>query len=112
MEYWSCHHSMSFKAGRSFRVTLLVLVASIMVVAARRSILRALGNALVVDELIAAADIVVVPHWTGEAGALDAADLIRSGFASRALVVGRPLSAAQQELTRRGIFFVDEASNQ
>jgi hypothetical protein len=53
------------------------------------------------------ADVIVVPLWAGEAGALEAADLVRARVAPRvAVLVGSP-APAQEELMRRRILSRD-----
>ena len=74
----------------------------------RVSILRAAGWALVVDEPVQPATVIVVPAWAGPAGALDAADLVHSGIASRVALLSEPPEPADEELARRGIPYVDE----
>ena len=69
----------------------------------RVSILRGAGWALVVDDPLVASDVIVVPHWTGEAGALEAADLVRAGLAPRVAVLVGPRARAETEIERRQI---------
>lgn len=69
--------------------------------------LRALGGTLVVDEAIEPADVIVVPKWAGGAGAIEAADLVHRGIANRVALLREPPQPADQELTRRGVHYVD-----
>lgn len=51
----------------------------------REPVLRAAGWALVVNEPVEPADIIVVTVDSGSAGALEAADLVQSGIAKRGM---------------------------
>jgi hypothetical protein len=87
------------------RFPLLVAIGLLCVVVAlvgfHAPILRAAGWALVADDVVVPADVIVVPQWAGEAGALEAADLVRAGLAPRVAVLVGPLAPAQEELARR-----------
>lgn len=72
-------------------------------IAVRFSILRMIGHALVIDELPRRVDVIVVPGWTGDAGAIEAADLVRRGIASDVAVVLNPPDASDRELIRRNV---------
>jgi hypothetical protein len=104
---------MSLRSRRWYRllpvIVLLCLAAG--VPAVRRAALRSLGWALVADEPVEPADVIVVPQWAGNAGALDAADLVHHGLASRVAILARPPKAADLELTRRGIPYQDEITD-
>jgi hypothetical protein len=97
---------------RRWSRALLAIVVLVAVVAAvpalRRPMLRGVGWALVVDDRVEAADVIVVPRWAGSAAAIDAADLVHGGIASRVAVLREPPKPADQELTRRGVPHVDE----
>jgi hypothetical protein len=88
-------------------IVLLVVVVAV-VPATRHSMLRALGRALVVDEPVEPSDVIVLPKWAGGAGAIDAADLVHRGVASRVALLPEPPTPAEQELTRRAVPHVDE----
>jgi hypothetical protein len=88
-------------------IVLLVVVVAV-VPATRHSMLRALGRALVVDEPVEPSDVIVLPKWAGGAGAIDAADLVHRGLASRVALLPEPPTPAEQELTRRAVPHVDE----
>ena len=90
-------------------IVLLGLVCAMPAV--RRAMLRTLGWALVVDEPVGAADIIVVPVWAGAAGAIDAADLVHSRIAGRVAVLAEPPKPAERELTRRGVAYQDETAD-
>jgi hypothetical protein len=89
---------------------LVILVGAIAVVipTSRRTILRSAGWALVADDPIAPADIIIVSIDVSSAGTLEAADLVHSGLATRvAIFTGTPDPVAA-EFARRGIPFEDE----
>jgi len=89
---------------------MLVSAASLGVAAIRRSILRAVGWALVVNDPIEPADTIVVSLDADGAGALEAADLIHSRMATRvAIFTGSPDPVAG-EFMRRGVPYEDEAA--
>ena len=91
-------------------LVMLVSAASLGVAAIRRSILRAAGWALVVNDSIEPADTIVVSLDADGAGVLEAADLIHSGMAaSVAIFTGFPDPVAG-EFMRRGVPYEDEAA--
>ena len=66
----------------------------------REPALRAAGWALVVNEPVAPADIIVIALDSGGAGALEAADLVQSGIATRVAVFTDPPSGEDHEFIR------------
>ncbi|HZC22688.1 MAG TPA: hypothetical protein VE866_05060, partial [Candidatus Binatia bacterium] len=100
--------------GRLRRRIALVLVLlagfSISIPAARHSILRAAGRALVVDDRVKSADIIVVSGESDGAGVLEASDLVHSGIATKVAVFTYARDPAQQEFIRRGIPFLDKTA--
>jgi hypothetical protein len=91
-------------------VVVLLGSASIGIFAIRRPILRAAGWALVVNEHIEPADVIVVSIDADGAGALEAADLIHSGVATRvAIFTGSP-DAVGDEFVRRGVPYEGEVA--
>src|SRR5438874_9190248 len=70
--------------GIASSVALAVVVGVIVVPGARTALLGAAGRALVVDDRIEPADIIVVTVDAGAAGLLEAADLVHGGTATRA----------------------------
>jgi uncharacterized SAM-binding protein YcdF (DUF218 family) len=78
----------------------IVSVAS--VPAWRHSLLRTAGWTLVAQDAPAKADIIVVSSDSLSAGMLEAADLVKAGFASRVAIFDRRDTVLQQELARRG----------
>jgi hypothetical protein len=97
------------------RISVVVALAVAVIVgvpAVREPILRAAGWALVVKETIAPADIIVVSLDSGGAGALEAADLVQSGIATRVAVFVDPPSGEDHEFIRRGLPYEDQAARQ
>jgi hypothetical protein len=78
----------------------------------REPVLRAAGWALVVNEPVASADIVVLSLDSGGAGALEAADLVHSGVSKRVAVFMDPPSGVDQEFIRRGLPYDDAEARQ
>jgi hypothetical protein len=91
----------------------VVVLAGAVVVgvpAARVGVLRAAGWALVVDEPVAPADIIVVAVDADGAGVLEAADLVHSGIATRVAVFADPPDSVDREFIRRGVPYEDAAA--
>jgi hypothetical protein len=78
----------------------------------RESVLRTAGWALVVNEPVVPADIIVLSVDSGPAGALEAADLVQSGISKRVAVFTDPPSAEDREFIRRGLPYEDEGARQ
>ncbi len=91
---------------------LVVLVGAVVigVRGIREPILRAAGWALVVEEPVGPADIIVVGVDADGAGVLEAADLVQSGIASRVAVFADPPDQVDREFLRRGIPYEDRAA--
>jgi len=90
-----------------------MVVAAAVVVgtpAIRQSILQAAGRALVVDDGVEPADIVVVAADAAGAGVLEAVDLVQRGAATRVAVFADPPDAANREFIRRGVPYDDAAA--
>jgi uncharacterized SAM-binding protein YcdF (DUF218 family) len=108
--------SMSYRRPRwpSILVVAVTLAAAAIVAvpSVREPVLRAAGWALVVDEPVAPADIIVVSLSSGGAGALEAADLVQSGIATRVAVFADPPSGEDHEFIRRGLPYEDAAARQ
>jgi hypothetical protein len=86
-------------------LALLAIGAGIAAVAFQGPILRRVGGVLLIDDPVHAVEIIVLPQWLGDAGALDAADLVKSGIADRVAVLPEPPKPAELELARRGVPF-------
>jgi hypothetical protein len=91
-------------------VLVLLAVFSITIPAARHSILQAAGRALVVDDPINSADIIVVSGEADGAGVLEASDLVRRGVATRVAIFSYARSSVEQEFTRRGVPYRDKTA--
>ena len=78
----------------------------------RETALRAAGWALVVDQPVGPADIIVLSIDSGGAGALEAADLVHSGVSKRVAVFADPPSGEDDEFIRRGLPYEDMAARQ
>jgi len=93
-------------------VVALAAATIVAVPSVREPVLRAAGWALVVNEPVAPADIIVVSLDSGGAGALEAADLVQSGIATRVAVFSDPPSAEDLEFIRRGLPYMDAGAMQ
>jgi uncharacterized SAM-binding protein YcdF (DUF218 family) len=83
-------------------VVVLGTVSVASVPAWRHSLLRTAGWTLVAQDTPAKADIIVVSSDSSSAGMLEAADLVKTGFASRVAIFDRSDTPLQRELVRRG----------
>src|SRR6516164_10944168 len=93
-------------------VVALAAAAMVAVPSVREPVLRAAGWALVVNEPVAPADIIVVSLDSGGSGALEAADLVQSGIATRVAVFTDPPSGEDHEFIRRGLPYEDAGARQ
>jgi hypothetical protein len=93
-------------------VVTLAAAAIVAIPSIRESVLRAAGWALVVNEPIAPADVIVVSLSSGGAGALEAADLMEGGIAKRVAVFTDPPSGEDHEFIRRGLPYEDASARQ
>ena len=98
------------------RMMLIVAALAAAAIAAAPSVgepvLRAAGRALVIDEPVASAEIIVISPDSGGAGALQAADLVHSGIATRVAVFTDPPSGEDLEFIRRELPYEDLAARQ
>jgi hypothetical protein len=78
--------------------------------AIREPMLRATGWALVFDEPVEPADVVIVTVDAGGAEVLETADLVQSGIARRVAVFADLPEAVEQEFSRRGIPYENKAA--
>jgi hypothetical protein len=95
--------------GVLFAVSVLVLPGA-GAYALREPVLRAAGSALVQEDALSTADIVVIAADAGPAGVLEAADLVHAGVAPRVAVFADPPDAADREFLRRGVPYEDVAA--
>jgi uncharacterized SAM-binding protein YcdF (DUF218 family) len=84
-------------------VTVLATGVAVSIPSSRHSMLRWAGWALVAEDAPAKADIIVVSSDSLNAGYLEAADLVKAGYATRVAVFSLPVSAPRAELARRGV---------
>jgi hypothetical protein len=93
-------------------LTVIVLAGAICVgvPTIREPILRAAGWALVINEPVVAADIVVVAVNADGAGVLEATDLAHSGIATQAGVFADPPDSVDREFVRPGLAYEDAAA--
>jgi hypothetical protein len=73
-------------------------------------VLRAAGWALVVNEPVASADIIVISLDFGGAAALEAAELVQGGIAPRVAVFTDPPDEVDREFIRRGLPYEDASA--
>jgi len=73
-------------------------------------LLRTAGWALVRNDPLGPADIIVITADSDGAGALEAADLVHAGIASRVAVFDDPPDSIDQEFLRRGLPYHDAAA--
>src|SRR6266481_7625562 len=107
--------SISLRPPSWAAIVVVVAAAAAAIVAmpsVREPVLRAAGWALVVNEPVAPADVIVVSPDSGGAGALQAADLVHSGIATRVAVFTDPPSGEDFEFIRRGLPYEDLAARQ
>jgi hypothetical protein len=78
----------------------------------REPLLRTAGWALVVNESVAPADIIVLSLDSGPAGALEATDLVQNGISRRVAVFVDPPNEEDREFIRRGIPYDDVGARQ
>jgi hypothetical protein len=106
---------MSFLRRRWVSILVVVALAAATILACHRVWVPALRNAgwaLVVNEPVAPADIIVISSDSGGAGTLEAADLVKSGIAKRVAVFADPPSGDDHEFIRRGLPYEDRAARQ
>jgi hypothetical protein len=104
---------MIFRRPRLVLILMVLASAAFAIIAIhpfREPVLRAAGWALVVNEPVASADIIVLSLDSGGAGALEAADLVQSGISTRVAVFMGPPSRVDNEFIRRGLPYEDAAA--
>ena len=96
-------------------ILVALVLAAFTILAARtlwEPVLRGAGWALVVNEPVAPADVIVLSLDSGGAGALEAADLVQGGISKRVAVFEDPPSGEDFEFIRRGLPYEDEGARQ
>ena len=76
----------------------------------RIRVLRAAGSFLVSEDPLAPADAIVLTVDAGEAGVLEAADLVRRRMAGRVAVMAAAPTPGEREFLRRGLPYEDAAA--
>ncbi len=103
----SYHDGVASWARRTAHFCLLLALVAVVCVSiptTRHLMLKAAGSILVADDPVEHADVIVVAIDSDGAGALEAADLVHSGVASRvAVVVDSSNASLEDEFIRRGI---------
>lgn len=79
----------------------LILLAAVPPI--RTPVLRSAGSALVIDDPVEPADVIVITPDSDTAGTLEAADLVHKGIAARVAVFDDPPDAIDLEFMRRGL---------
>jgi hypothetical protein len=108
---------MSYRWPRSASILVVVVTlaaaAIVAVPSIRELVLREAGWALVINEPVASADVIVLSLASGGAGALEAADLVKEGIATRVAVFTDPPSGDDDhEFIRRGLPYEDRGARQ
>ena len=100
------------KRPRLSLILLIVLLATtaVAIPAVRSSVLRAAGWALVAEDPVGPADVIVIPAAESGAGILETAELIHSGVATRVGVFDDPPDETDREFIRRGLPYEDGAA--
>lgn len=93
---------------RVLSAILLLALASAVIL--RNPGLRAAGWALVAEDPLEPADIIVVAIAADGAGVLEAADLVHRGVSTRVAVFADPPNPVNREFIRRGIPYEDAAA--
>jgi hypothetical protein len=103
-----------FRFGAAVRIlaAFAAVAASFAFSSVREPVLRAMGWALVVNEPVEPADVIVVSLYSGGSGALAAADLVQSGIAKQVAVFVDPPNEEAREFTRRGLPDQDPSARQ
>jgi hypothetical protein len=93
-------------------VIALVVTPVLVVPSVRHTVLRTIGWALVLEEPVTRADAIVVSLDSGGAGALEAADLVQSGIATKVGIFADPPSGEDHEFVRRGLPYENAGTRQ
>ena len=96
--------------ARFLAIVVLAGAVSVGVPGIRGQFLRSAGWALVVYDPVAPADIIVIAVNAGDAGVLEAADLVHSGIATRVALFASPPDPVEHEFIRRGVPYEDPAA--
>lgn len=102
MSAWS-----PMRRARLLWAVALIAAASLTLYSIRRPILIRLGHELVSEDTITAVDLIVIGPDAGDAGVLEAADLVHGGIATRVTIFGEPVTEIAEEFRRRGVDYED-----
>jgi hypothetical protein len=103
----------ALRRGRWPRIVFAVLLlagAVLAIPASRAATLSTVGHALVANDPLLPADVIVISVDAGAAGVLEAADLAREGVSNTVAVFSEPPMPADLEFARRGVRHRDDAS--
>jgi hypothetical protein len=106
---------MIFRWPRWVPILVVLAVVAFAIVAIRslrEPVLRAAGWALVVNEPVVSADIIVLTLDSDGAGALEAADLVQNDISKQVAVFMDPPDEVDHEFIRRGLPYEDGAARQ
>ena len=108
------YHSKISRRPKWLPLLMVVALVALVIVAIRfrEPVLRAAGWALVVNEPVESADIIVVSLDSGGAGALETADLVQGGVSKRAAVFMDAPNEEGQEFIRRGVAYENGEATQ
>jgi len=90
----------------------IAILGSILVFAGRLAILRAAGWMLTAEDPLRPAEAIVIAVDAGDAGVLEAADLVRDGFSRNVVLFGDLPEEAEREFGRRGIPYDNQVTRQ
>ncbi|MBA2302395.1 MAG: YdcF family protein [Acidobacteria bacterium] len=90
--------------------TFLLICVALLVPWSRTQFLLGVGAALVAQDTLAHADVIVIGPDVGEAGVLEAADLVAVGMGSHVAVLGVPTTMVSLEFRRRGLPYTDAST--
>lgn len=91
-------------------LALAAALATLATPSLRTRVLRAVGSALIVEDAISAASVIVITANADGAGVLEAADLVHRGVAPRVAVFDDPPGPVDAEFLRRGLPYEDAAA--
>jgi hypothetical protein len=96
-----------FRALAALAVLAAIILLVLLVPTLRRDVLRAAGWALVAEDPLQPANLIVLSTDAGDAGVLEAVDLLHRGLAPRVAIFSTLLTPAAYELRRRGVPYSD-----
>jgi uncharacterized SAM-binding protein YcdF (DUF218 family) len=98
---------------RAVVTLLVVLMATAVAIGAepvRSSVLRTAGWALVAEDPLAPADVIVIPAAGSAASILETAEMVHRGIATRVALFADPPDDVDREFIRRGIAYEDSVA--